>query len=82
MVTTTLTKWGNGQGVRLTKTVMEQSGLHLNEKLEVVVHEGSITLTPLRQAVITIPDFDALFADYDGPQPQEDGFSYPMGGEL
>ena len=60
MTTTTLTKWGNGQGVRLPKPLTEQLGIHVG----------------------TIPDYEAMFRDYTGGQPTEDGFAAPAGTEA
>ena len=45
-------------------------------------YERRIVLTPKRARIITIPDFEAMFAGYRGPQPQEDGFANQIGREL
>ena len=37
--------WGNSQGVRLTKEILNQAGVALNEILNVVVSDGTITLS-------------------------------------
>jgi len=37
-------EWGNSQGIRLPKEILKSAGIALNEVLDVVVSEGSITL--------------------------------------
>lgn len=81
MGTTTLVKWGNGQGIRLTRALIEQAGLHVGDVLDVTVDQGRITITPAKPRVIGIPDYAALFADWQGPKPTEDGFANPVGRE-
>ncbi|WP_281775873.1 AbrB/MazE/SpoVT family DNA-binding domain-containing protein [Bifidobacterium ruminantium] len=82
MSSATLVRWGNGQGVRLNRDVVEDAGIKVGDQLDVQVREGRIVLTPKRARVITIPDFEAMFAGYRGPQPQEDGFANQIGREL
>lgn len=52
-----LIKWGNGQGVRLTKKEMEQLDLHIGSEL---VMEIQMTPTGKKQLVITEEDTAAL----------------------
>lgn len=82
MPTTTLTKWGNGQGVRLPKPLTEQLGIHVGDHIEIKIDNGSITLTPQNARYTTIPDYEAMFRDYTGGQPTEDGFAAPAGTET
>ena len=37
-------EWGNSQGIRLPQEVLKSAGISLNEILDVVVSNGSITL--------------------------------------
>lgn len=36
--------WGNSQGIRLPKTVLQEAGLELNDMLSVEVEKGKIVL--------------------------------------
>ena len=36
--------WGNSQGIRLSKEILENAGLRVNDKLIVEVADGSIVL--------------------------------------
>lgn len=42
-------KWGNSQGVRITRAMLEQAGLAVGEEVDMVVDDGRILLTPLRR---------------------------------
>ena len=37
-------EWGNSQGIRFPKTVMQEAGIQLNDKLSVEVQKGKIIL--------------------------------------
>ena len=82
MGTSTLVKWGNGQGVRISRGIMESMGMSIGDQLEVQVRDGNIVMTPKRTRTITIPDFQTMFENYHGPQASEDGFASPQGREL
>ena len=38
-------EWGNSQGVRLSKTILQEAGININDYLQVEAHEGTIILT-------------------------------------
>lgn len=65
----TVTKWGNGQGIRIPQTVMQMLDIETGDRLNLEVINGSIVLTPCK------PDdrltLEQLFADYHGPSYQE-----------
>ncbi|MCU9972194.1 AbrB/MazE/SpoVT family DNA-binding domain-containing protein [Mobiluncus mulieris] len=82
MVVTRLARWGNSQAVRLPKSVLEQFGVALGDELEVRIQNGAISLQPLHTRTVTIPDFEALFAGYQGLPPCEDGFADARGREA
>lgn len=82
MSTTTLVKWGNGQGVRLSKETLERAGLQVGDSLEVNVENGMITLIPAKRRYVDIPDYRQLFKGYNGPMQVEDGFASPVGQET
>lgn len=37
-------EWGNSQGIRLSKEILQSAGLAVNEVLDVIVSDGTITL--------------------------------------
>lgn len=45
--------WGNSQGIRLPKDVLQEAGIILNDKLDVQVSEGMIKLVkPFRHKTL------------------------------
>lgn len=48
-ITQTLEKWGNSQGVRLPKKVIEAARLRLNSPLQISLKGRSIVLTPVAE---------------------------------
>ena len=39
-----IVKWGNSQGVRLPKGMMETAGMHVNDEVSVVAEKGKIVI--------------------------------------
>jgi antitoxin MazE len=46
---TKLQKWGNSQGLRLSKAMLAEVALEVGDTVDVAVHDGRIVLTPLRR---------------------------------
>jgi len=42
-------KWGNSQGIRLSKKLLEEVHLDAGDEVELVVQEGAIVVTPVRR---------------------------------
>lgn len=40
-------KWGNGQGLRLTKALLIEAGIHVGDEVDVSVREGRIIVQPV-----------------------------------
>lgn len=50
---TTVVKWGNSQGVRLSKEILKEANININDSLEVNVKNGVITLVrPFRHRTL------------------------------
>ena len=61
----TISRWGNGHGVRLSRSVMEAAGLSVSDKLDVIVQKDHSIL--LRRLPKTKAErFMELFGDYKG----------------
>lgn len=71
-ITQTLEKWGNSQGVRLPKKVVEAARLRENSRLAVSLRGRSIVLTPVN-------DDDSLEAMLVGVTPQAVGGEFNLG---
>lgn len=42
-------KWGNSQGVRLTKTLLADAEMDVGDAVDVAVQDGALVLTPVRR---------------------------------
>lgn len=68
-------EWGNSQGIRLSKEILNSAGISVNEVLDVTVSEGVITLVkPFRHKTLEerAAEFDGklmLDGEYDWGEP-------------
>ncbi len=46
---TKIQKWGNSQGLRLSKTLLSDADLGVGDAVEVAVHQGALVVTPVRR---------------------------------
>ena len=79
---TKVQKWGNSQGLRLSKELLSDVDIEVGDAVDVSVRDGALVITPVRrvrgrldlvQLVREIP------ADY---QPQEADWGPPVGREV
>lgn len=76
---TTIQKWGNSQGIRIPKFLLEAVQWGENEKLSVNVEEDRIIITKANHR----KSIKELFADYDGTyEPVTIDWGEPVGEEV
>jgi antitoxin MazE len=46
---TKVQKWGNSQGLRIAKQVLEGANISVGDDVDVTVREGSIVITPINR---------------------------------
>jgi len=46
---TKVQKWGNSQGLRLTKQVLEDAGISVGDDVDVTARDGVIIIAPVRR---------------------------------
>ena len=46
---TKIQKWGNSQGLRLSKALLSDADIDVGDEVEVAVREGTLTVTPIRR---------------------------------
>ena len=78
---TKIQKWGNSQGLRLAKSVLEDARLGVGDEVDVAVRDGIIVVAPSRKLrgryrleslVAQIPeDYDACEVDWGEPVGKE-----------
>ncbi|MDE7122515.1 MAG: AbrB/MazE/SpoVT family DNA-binding domain-containing protein [Oscillospiraceae bacterium] len=77
---TSIQKWGNSQGLRIPKILLESLNWAENEQIEMILGDGEITLRPVKAKRRSIQE---LFADYQGDyQPSETDWGEPEGNEV
>jgi antitoxin MazE len=80
-VVTKVQKWGNSQGLRLTKQVLEDAGILLGDEVDVAARDGVIVIAPvrrvrgkrsLRELVSSIPrDYKSSEVEWGNPVVKE-----------
>lgn len=64
-----VSKWGNGQGIRIPQAILKLLSISVGDQLNLEVDGDRIILTPIKQKKVeTLSD---LFANYSGPSYQE-----------
>ena len=74
----TLSKWGNGQAVRLPRNILQQAKVSVHDNFEVIVEDRKITL----KATDELPTLKKLLEDWDGNPPERFDWGEPVGREL
>jgi antitoxin MazE len=46
---TKIQKWGNSQGLRLSKDLLSDVAIDVGDAVDVAVHKGTLIVTPLRR---------------------------------
>lgn len=46
---TKIQKWGNSQGLRLSKTLLSDVDIAVGDSVDVAVHKGVLVVTPVRR---------------------------------
>ena len=46
---TKVQRWGNSQGLRLTKQVLEDAGILIGDEVDVAARDGVIVIAPVRR---------------------------------
>lgn len=76
---TRIQKWGNSQGLRLSKDILELAGIAVGEEVRITVSRGEIVLQKKRPRVTLDVLLAAIPEDY---HPEEVDFGPAMGQEV
>jgi len=80
---TTIQKWGNSQGVRLPKVILESVELKENDIIDITVENDSIIIKKAARKRRAKVSLEERFKNYDGEyQPVEYDWGKPVGKEL
>lgn len=76
----TIQKWGNSQGIRLPKKILEYVNMSEGEEVEITTQDEAIIIKRAGGKRQTIQE---LFEGYDGDYtPEEVDWGEPVGGEV
>lgn len=79
-LTISITKWGNGQGIRIPKSILKLLNWSDNEKVEIVAEDGQIKI---KKADKKRQNIKELFENYDGNYEKENmDWDEPVGKEI
>jgi antitoxin MazE len=80
MATAIVTKWGNGQGIRFPKLVLDEIGIKIGDTVEINRQSDTIIVRKIHTQPQSLGD---LFRDYDGGyKPTEWDIGEPEGKEI
>lgn len=78
--TATIQRWGNSQGIRIPKFILEQINLDANSDVSITVKDDSIIIKKAAKKHITLAE---RFANYTGETPSgEYDWGEPQGEEI
>jgi antitoxin MazE len=79
---TKVQKWGNSQGVRLSKQLLAEADIELGDAVDITVREGRLVVTPARR-VRGGHDLRAMVREIgEGYEPEELEWGPPAGREV
>ena len=80
-MTTTIQKWGNSQGVRIPKAILESVNWTENEQIIMIVEDGKLIMKKANNK--KRKNIKELFKDYKGDyKPSEIDWGEPKGEEI
>lgn len=75
-------KWGNSQGLRLTKSVLEDAQIGVGDEVDISVKDGSIIVSPAKKIRGRYNLKDLVERIPEGYKPAEVDWGEPMGKEV
>jgi antitoxin MazE len=79
---TRIQRWGNSQGLRVSKEVLHEAGIDVGELVSVTVAQGSLVVTPARRVRGALDLEELVGRIAKGERPGEAGWGPPAGGEV
>jgi antitoxin MazE len=79
---THIRKWGNSQGVRLTRDLLSTAGLDVGDAVDITFREGSLVVTPVRMVRGKLELAELVKQIPPDYQPEELDWGQPVGKEV
>ena len=67
-MTATISKWGNSQGLRFPKDIMEEINLKVGDKVELKTQDNTVIIKPIKRKKININELVKKIPDDYKPQ--------------
>ena len=81
-MTTTIQKWGNSQGIRIPKVILDSVNWSENEKIVIIVDDGKLVIEKAKEEYKR-KNIKELFENYKGDyKPTEIDWGKPEGDEI
>lgn len=78
-MTTSIQKWGNSQGIRIPKSILDDLKWKENDEVMIIVQENQLVIEKIEKR----KNIKELFKDYDGKyETIEIDWGEPMGDEI
>jgi antitoxin MazE len=79
---TRVQRWGNSQGLRISKTMLEDADISVGDAVEVAVQDGALVVTPVRRVRGRVDLRDLVRRVPKGYRPGELDWGVPSGREV
>lgn len=79
---TKVQKWGNSQGLRLSKDLLADAHIDVGDAVDVTVHDGSLVITPARRVRGGLALEDLVARIPEGYEPSALDWGPPVGREV
>jgi len=79
---TKVQKWGNSQGLRLSREVLEDAGISTGDEVDVTVRDGLIVIEPVRRTRGKRSLAELVARIPKGYRPEEVDWGRPAGKEV
>ncbi len=79
---TRVQRWGNSQGLRISKTLLEDADINVGDAVEVAVQDGALVVTPVRRVRGRVDLRDLVRCVPKGYTPGELDWGVPSGREV
>jgi antitoxin MazE len=75
-------KWGNSQGLRLSRQLLEDARLSVGDKVDVSINDGLIVIVPVRRVRGKLSLEELVSRIPKNYKPEEADWGEPVGGEV
>jgi antitoxin MazE len=79
---TKIQKWGNSQGLRLTRQILEDACISVGDDVELAVREGMIVIVPIRRIRGRQSLKELVARIPKNYKPEETDWGKPVGNEV